>query len=431
MESVRKETDGIIPLHGTEGQANMLDRIIEKFEDTYGEYAEDRLIEVDEILGTRSAAEEAYPNLRAFVENDLFDYHVDRMENTPILWRLTTERLIADSKGEGFACYVDYHNLDSGLLDRLANQYLEPRKAELRERRSAANRRRSDESLSTSEQAEAAEQYERCASGLNQISVFEDVLQDLGSTDERDFEDEDRQLVEELAPKVATFREETRERVDTLAKLRERNSEEWFQDTFSDNFWSAVDEWREEWIDALDELERACEEYAKPADESVEAHLADLFDYFNWRLKGSDHYSSTGILFMTYYFEREGADLLDDDGEPFDTLTDDERLLASLATGLDDPSVVDEEFLEEIADDEGVEDVDDLPPLAEFKALAEEIDDRCQTIDKQIPSDWTDRALSEITTEGYQPNHKHGVEINITPLAQAEIVPKTVEDDVL
>jgi hypothetical protein len=44
---------------------------------------------------------------------------------------------------------------------------------------------------------------------------------------------------------------------------------------------------------------------------------------------------------------------------------------------------------------------------------------------------WTDRALSEITTEGYQPNHKHGVEINITPLAQSEIVPKTVEDDVL
>jgi hypothetical protein len=431
MEAVREEPDGIIPLHSTDDQTEMLACIVERFEDAYGEYAEDRLVEVDEILGTLSAAEEAYPNLQAFIENNLFDYHVDRMENTPILWKLSTERLIADSTGEGFACFVDYHNLDSGLLDRLTNQYLEPRKAELRERRSAANRRRSDESLSTSEQAEAAEQYERCASGLNQISAFEDVLQDLGSTDERNFDAEDRQLVEELAPKVATFREETRERVDTLVELRERNGEEWFQDTFSDNFWNAVHEWREEWIDALSELERACEEYAKPADESVEAHLADLFDYFNWRLKGSDHYSSTGILFMTYYFEREGADFLDDDGEPFDTLTRDERLLASLATGLDDPSVVDEEFLEAMADDEGVEDVDDLPPLAEFKALAEEIDDRCQTIDKRIPSGWTDRALSEITTEGYQPNHKHGVEINITPLAQAEIVPKTVEDDVL
>ncbi|WP_435065854.1 BREX-5 system adenine-specific DNA-methyltransferase PglX [Halobaculum sp. EA56] len=431
MEAVHEEDDGIIPVYGVNGQADMLDRVVECFEDVYGEYAEDRLVEVDDILGAESATEEAYPNLRAFIENDLFDYHVNAMENTPILWRLTTERLLADSTSEGFACFVDYHSLDSGLFDRLTNQYLEPRKAELRERRSAANRRRSDDSLSASEQAEAAEQYERCESGLNQISVFEDVIQELGSTGERDFDDEDRRRVEELAPKVATFREETRKRVETLAELHERNSEEWFQDTFSDNFWNTVDEWRGEWIDALEELERACEEYAKPVDEPVEAHLADLFDYFNWRLKGSDHYSSTGILFMTYYFEREGADLLDEDGQPYDTLTEDERLLASLAMGLDDSSIVDEEYLEEMADEEDVEKVDDLPPLAEFKALAEEIDDRCQAVDKRIPSDWSDRALSEITTAGYQPNRKHGVEINITPLADAEIVPKTVDEDVL
>lgn len=134
---------------------------------------------------------------------------------------------------------------------------------------------------------------------------------------------------------------------------------------------------------------------------------------------------------MTYYFEREGTDLLDKDGQPFERLTEDESLLASLATGLDDPSIVDDEFLEAIAEDEGVDDVDDLPPLAEFKALAEEIDDRCQTFDKRIPSDWSDRALSEITTAGYQPNHKHGVVINIRPLAEAEIVPETVDKEVL
>ncbi|WP_340099917.1 BREX-5 system adenine-specific DNA-methyltransferase PglX [Salinibaculum salinum] len=431
FEAVRAETEGIIPLSSTGDRADILDRIVERFQDVYGEHAEERLVEVDDILGVESATAEAYPNLRAFIEDDLFDYHVNTMENTPILWRLTTERLIADSKGEGFACFVDYHSLDSGLFDRLSNQYLEPRKAELREQRSAANRRRSDDSLSASEQAEAAEQYERCAGGLNQISVFEDVIQQLGSTDERDFAGEERQRVEELAPKVAAFREETRGRVETLSKLHDRNNEEWFQNTFSNNFWNAVDEWRDEWLDALEELEHACEAYAKPVDEPVEAHLADLFDYFNKRLKGSDHYSSTGILFMTYYFEREGADLLDDDGQPHETLTEDERLLASLATGLDNSSIIDEEYLEAIADDEGVDDVDDLPPLAEFKALAEEIDDRCQTIGKLIPSDWSDRALSEITTAGYQPNRKHGVEINITPLADAEIVPKTVDDHVL
>jgi hypothetical protein len=431
MEAIREEDDGIIPLHGVDDQPNKLDRIVERVRDAYGEHAEDRLVEVDEILGAESAAEEAYPNLRRWIAEDLFDYHVSRMENTPIIWKLTTERLLADSTDEGFACFLDYHSLDSGLFDRLSNQYLEPRKAELREQRSAANRRRGDEALSASEQAEAAEQYERCASGLDQIAVFEDVIQDLGSVDEREFDESDRALVKDLAPKVAAFREETRERVDTLAELHERKDSAWFKDTFSEKFWETVDEGRDEWLDALAELEGACEAYAKPTDEPVEAHLADLFDYFNRRLKGSDHYSSSGILFMTYYFEREGSDLLDENGHPHDHLSEDERRLASLAMGLDDVSIVDEEYLEAVADDEDVDDIEDLPPLAEFKALAEEIDDRCQTIDKRVPSDWADRALSEITTAGYQPNHKHGVEININPLADAEIVPKTVDDDVL
>ncbi|MCU4752400.1 BREX-5 system adenine-specific DNA-methyltransferase PglX [Halobacteria archaeon AArc-curdl1] len=431
MEAVREAEDGIIPLKGADDQPDMVERIVDRFHGAYGEYAEDRLVEVDDILGTESAGDEAYPNLRAFIEEVVFEYHVETMENTPIFWKLTTEQLLADAKGEGFACFVDYHQLDASLFDRLSNQYLEPRKAELRERRSAANRRQSDESLSTNERAEATEEFEFCSSALEQIAELEEVMQELGSTTERDFDEDDRQLVEELAPKVAAFREETAERIETLAELRERNGEEWFQDTFSDNFWNAVDEWREEWLDALDELEHACEEYAKSSDEPVEAHLADLFDYFNWRLKGSDHYSSTGILFITYYFEREGGDLLNEDGEPFENLTDDERLLASLAMGIDDASIIDEEYFEQIADDEDIDDVADLPPLAEFKALAEEIDDRCQTVDKQIPSDWSARALSEITTAGYQPNQKHGVAINITPLAEKRIVPEVVEDKVI
>jgi len=431
MEAVREESDGIIPLEGTDEQADMLDRIVERFEDAYGEYAEDRLVEVDDTLGAESAADEAYPNLRSFIEDDLFAYHVDKMENTPIVWKLTTARLLADAKGEGFACFVDYHGIDASLFDRLSNQYLEPRKAELRKRRSAANQRQNDESLSTTERADATDEFEFCSSALEQIAELEEVMQELGSTSEREFDDDDRELLSELAPKVAAFREETAKRIETLERLREINDEEWFQDTFSDNFWNAVNEWRNEWVDALGELERACEEYAKPSDEPVEAHLGDLFDYFNWRLKGSDHYSSTGILFLTYYFEREGSDLLNGDGEPFDNLTKDEKLLASLATGIDDASVLDEGYLQQIVDDEDVDDVDELPPLAEFKALAEEIDDRCQSVYKQIPSDWEDRALSEVTTAGYQPNHKHGVAINIMPLAAKSIVPEIVEDKVL
>jgi hypothetical protein len=68
---------------------------------------------------------------------------------------------------------------------------------------------------------------------------------------------------------------------------------------------------------------------------------------------------------------------------------------------------------------------DDHPPLAE------EIAERCRAIHDRLPADWADRARAEITTAGYRPIHKHGVGINIAPLADADIVPKTVDDDVL
>ena len=432
LEAVAKKDDGIVPIRSGNSQPDILDLIENRFKDAYDEHAEDRLVEVDDILGAESAADEAYPNLRSFIEDDLFAYHVDTMENTPIVWKLSTARLLADAKGEGFACFVDYHGIDASLFDRLSNEYLEPRKAELRDRRSAANQRRNDESLSTTERSDATDEFEFCSSALEQIAEFEEVLQELGSTNERDFDDDDRERVEELAPKVAAFREETAERIETMAELRERKGEEWFEDTFSPSFWEKVSEWRDEWLDALSDLEHACEEYAKPTGEPVEAHLADLFDYFNWRLKGSDHYSSTGMLFMTYYFDSAGAELLNEDGEPFETLTEDERMLASLAMGLDDTSITSGEYLKQMVDDnDDVDSVEGLPPLAEFKSLAEEIDDRCQMVYKQIPSDWSDRALSEITTAGYQPNKKHGVVINITPLVEKNIVPEVVEEKVL
>jgi hypothetical protein len=103
---------------------------------------------------------------------------------------------------------------------------------------------------------------------------------------------------------------------------------------------------------------------------------------------------------MTYYFNNfEQADQarLDDAG-----ISRRQRLISQLASDLD-----------------------------EYIELGESISEDCEDLSTEISSDWSDRALSEITTAGYQPNHKHGVEININPLADAEIVPKTVDDDVL
>jgi type I restriction-modification system DNA methylase subunit len=396
---VQDSDDGIIPVSDVDGEDDLLTHIETEFERVWGEHADARLAEVDDVLGSKSAAEEAYPNLRTWLEEDLFDYHVSTFDRAPILWRFTTERLVSDAEGEGFGCLVDYHQLDDGVFDRLQNHYLEPRKNLLRERRSAANRRRSDDSLSASEQAEAAEEYARCESGLEQIQVFEDRLGELAQHESREWPAEQQDVADAAADRVTKFREQTEERleiVDELAAMEDVDMGE----LFTGNFYEKVEDQREEWIDALEDLETAFGAYAADSDQPVEAHLYDLFDYYTDDLLGSSHFASNGILYMTYYFddfEQAEQTRLEDDDD-----ISQRRLISQLASDLD-----------------------------EYIELGESIAEDCEEISSEISSEWADRALSEITTAGYQPNHKHGVKINITPLSDAEIVPKTVDDDVL
>ena len=402
MKAVRESDDGIIPINPVSDLPDMVTRLVERFEIVYGAHASDRLAELDDILGATRAGEETYPNLRQFVEEDLFEYHVDRMERTPVLWKLTSERLIADADDEGFACFVDYHQLSNGLFDRLQTRYLEPTKTSLRERRSAADRRRNDQALPTSERASASERYDQCENALQQVAIFEARLQDLAETSPAELDESDRDVAASLAARVSTFRAATRDRLETLDELRELRRSDWFEETFSPSFWETVQTNRDEWIAALDELERACTAYSQATNEPVDADLADLFEYIDDVL-GSDHYSSTGVLFMTYYFEREGEPFLNATGEIDASLADAAtQRLASLAVD-----------------------------LGEYKALAAQITEACEILARALPSSWEERARREITAEGYQPNQNHGVAINITPLADAEIVPKTVDDKVL
>jgi hypothetical protein len=330
--------------------------------------------------------------------NDLFDYHVSKFDRTPILWRLTSERLVSDLEGEGFACLIDYHQLDSNVFDRLHNRYVEPRKALLRERRSAADRRRGDDSLSASEKAEAAEEYDRCESGLEQIELFEERMAGLAQPSPREWPQERQETAAEAAELVREFRDATTSRLSTVDEIAERDDID-IQELFASSFGKKIEENRQEWLEALDDLEAAFEAYSKGSSERVEAHLYDLFEYYD-SVKGTQHFASNGILYMTYYFDK----LEEPEQMRFDDESDSQRqrLIADIASGL-------EEYVE----------------------LASEIQNRCDEIGSEISSDWKDRATAEITTKGYQPNHKHGVVINILPLVNAEIVPETVDNKVI
>jgi len=378
----------------------LMDYIEEKFGHYWGEYAEDRLAEADQILGDRQSGDEAYPNIRHFLENELFKFHLKEFENTPIIWKLTTDRLVSDPEGTGFACLINYHRLDEDIFDTLKSRYLEPRKSALREKRSTADRRRSDPSLDASEQAEATDEYNRCESALRQIEELEQKMKELSQVHEREWSQENQKKAEKLVPKVKEFLGRLEERLSTLDELRETADDDWLEDTFSPTFFDKVNDNREEWVDALKDLEKACRAYSKDETTPVEAHLYDLFPYFADKLTGTTHYGSNGIFFMNYYFSK-GKEYLEG-GEPREGMAEHLRLFAELAAETD-------------------QDVE----------LGEKIIEECKELEKEIPSDWKDRAISEVMTGGYSPVKKHGVAINIEPLAKKNIVPKIVEDKVI
>jgi hypothetical protein len=398
LRIVTEDEDGIVPISKAGEERTLLDRIEEEFERLFGQHADDRLAEVDQILGSKTPDQEAYPNLHAWLSDDVFEYHVQRFKRTPIMWKLTTNRLVSDPEGEGFACLVDYHQLDGSLFDSLQNRYLEPRKALLRERRNVANRRRNDESLTASEQAEAVDEYARCESGLEQISIFEDRMADLAQPTTREWSKEDRELAATMAEQVAEFRKRTKSRLETLETLADLKDVE-MGGLFSPSFYETVQKNQEEWLDALEDLEEAFKTYTKDNSAPVKPHLYDLFAYYE-DLIGSAHYASNGILFMTYYFDKFEDASQAQIGES--DISERQRLLSKLASDLD-----------------------------EYEELANKIADGCDEMISKIPSEWSERALSEIMTDGYQPNRKHGVVINISPLVEAEIVPETVDKEVI
>lgn len=397
IRAVNDDEDGIVPIMEIGGEDSLLSRIEAEFERVFDEDAPDRLSEVDKVLGSQTAGETPYPNVQDWLENDLFEYHISKFDRTPILWRLTTKQLVSNGSMEAFGCLIDYHQLDAGILDRLESTYLESRRQTLRDRRNAANRRRDDPDLSSREQTEAAEEFERYQNALNQLAAFEEQLESLATPSTQGWPTGMQKTARDASEMVREFREQTETRLELLDELVAIEDVD-MEGLFTTTFYDKVQKNREEWTDALEELERAFEAYGNVDGDAIEAHLYDLFTYYDDDLIGSSHFGSNGILFMTWYF---------DDFEPID-----QTRLGEMSKR--------ERILGELAQD-----------LEEYKDLADDISEACVEVRDEISDEWSNRALDEITAIGYRPNHKHGVAINIAPLAEHDIVPNIVDEKVL
>jgi type I restriction-modification system DNA methylase subunit len=410
VKAILESEDGIVPTEAQhESYESLLELVIDQFERVWGEHSAERLNEVDDQLGDQQSSGIAYPNLQRWLQEDLFEYHLDRFENTPILWRLTSQRLTSDGDAEGFGCFVDYHRFDQSTFDRIQSIYLEDRKSVLNDLRSSANRRRNDESLNSAERAEAKEEFDQYENQRRQVDGFEEQLLELTQAQEREWSQENQELAADLVNDIELLRERLNDRMEAFEELVEISSEEWLADTFTDTFTDYVLDEKEEWFTALDGGIEAAERYAKSADSPVEPHLYDYLNYCEDNI-GTTSYYRNGLLFLHHYFGDDEFRGLVEDGEPREGMDKQETLLARLAAGIDRDAEIGERIKERC---------DELQSKVEI------------TWDEGCSSDWEGRALDEIMTGGYDPVKKHGVAVNIRPLAVQQIVPEIVEDDVL
>ena len=109
LESLKADSDGIIPLDETGVEANMLTRLRSALELTFG--TDDAFAIEDEmrdILGKP---------LEKWLATDFFKKHISQYKKRPIVWHV-------QSPDKNFACYVYYHKLDNDTLPKVRTNYL-------------------------------------------------------------------------------------------------------------------------------------------------------------------------------------------------------------------------------------------------------------------------------------------------------------------
>ncbi|XVH33835.1 BREX-5 system adenine-specific DNA-methyltransferase PglX (plasmid) [Haloferacaceae archaeon DSL9] len=410
LKSITNSKDGIIPVTSEPAEYDtILDLVLHEAQAVFGSHHVERLNEIDAALGDERSSEEAYPNLKKWLDTNLFDYHLEKFEKAPVIWRLSSSRLVADPEIEGFGCFIDYHRFSASTFDQIQTNYLEARKEALSELRAAANQRRDDSSLSSSERAEAAERFSKYENGVRQITEFEKTLLRLSEAQERDWDESSQTLARELKEDLERFRKRMKSRVDSFKELIEISDEDWLAETFTDTFSEYVLENEDDWFRAIEGGIEACDVYSEDASKPVAAHYYDFLLNCQDNI-GTTSYHRNGILFLHHYFGKKDFRNLLENGSPREGMAKQETLLAELAAGIDGDAELGDNIKEKI------------------ESLTDDIEINWSGT---YSSDWEGRALDEIMTGGYHPIKKYGVAVNIRPLTEEDLVPKEVESDVL
>ena len=109
LGQLKEDKDGIIPISEGTHEEPLTERLIDDFEEIFGDENVDAVLtEMKSILGR---------DLEGWLSKEFFKRHISQYKKTPIIWQVK-------SKGGNFDCLLYYHKLDSQALLRLKHQYL-------------------------------------------------------------------------------------------------------------------------------------------------------------------------------------------------------------------------------------------------------------------------------------------------------------------
>jgi len=251
MTIVREDDDGIIPISAVDGEPDLLSRI----ESNLSAFGASTPTIASPKSTTASAA--SPPTRRRIEPPDVArrgPVRLPRLKIRPHTNPLATDHQATHlrSRGRGLWLSGRLPQPDSGMFDRLQNQYL-GQESPPAKRRSAADRRRGDDSLSTTESRRCRRlrpvrkrsRTDRCLRG---------PTRHVGTAHPREWATDHQALAAATADQVDAFRQQVDARLSTLEALAAIDAVDMGGGVYPRRSTKTVQDNREEWVDALADL---------------------------------------------------------------------------------------------------------------------------------------------------------------------------------
>jgi hypothetical protein len=157
---VEADEDGIVPLVAVAGESNLLDRVYRELEVVFSGHSVSQVeVEIVNELKGKVKGYRSAKNIRVWLEDVFFQYHVSLYKNRPIIWHISS---VQGKGAAAFGALVQYHKFDKNGMAKLRGAYLRDAiEFFRREAALAAQEHRDDDRLDWHAKLEEAQDLDR------------------------------------------------------------------------------------------------------------------------------------------------------------------------------------------------------------------------------------------------------------------------------